>query len=141
MLNRHVADGGFGALDLARISKVRMLDFTDVNVTELYGVVKVGGATVNYTDTLAGNGVIHVIDAVILPVDTPAPRATTSAAPVTTAPVSTPAVTPTATVQAVVQTSAVSTVPTSFISTVATPVAQTTAPVRTTPTLGKHYLT
>jgi uncharacterized surface protein with fasciclin (FAS1) repeats len=36
-------------------------------VTVVDGVVSIGGATVVATDLMAGNGVVHLIDKVILP--------------------------------------------------------------------------
>ncbi len=124
VLNRHIVEGWLGAAELAGASTIRTLGGTDVNVTARYGIVKVGGGTVNYTDTRAGNGVIHVIDAVIPPAETPVPRAPPSTATVARTWTPLPVVT------------------TGVVTTEATPLPQTTATARTTPTTrGKYYLT
>ena len=73
VLSRHVAEGTFGAAELAGMRTVRTLDGADVDVTGRDGVLQVGNATVNYTAARALNGVLHVIDAVILPPPTPVP--------------------------------------------------------------------
>ncbi len=124
VLNRHIVEGELGAAELAGASTIRTLGGTDVNVTARNGIVKVGGGTVNYTDTRAGNGVIHVIDAVIPPPETPVLRAAPSTATVVQTWTPLPVVT----------------IP--IVTTEATTLPQTTATARTTPTTrGKHYLT
>jgi uncharacterized surface protein with fasciclin (FAS1) repeats len=124
VLNRHIVEGGLGTAELAGASTIRTLGGTDVNMTARNGIVKVGGGTVNYTDTQAGNGVIHVIDAVIPPAETPVPRAAPSTATVAQTWTPLPVVT------------------TPAVTTEATTLPQTTATARTTPTTrGKHYLT
>lgn len=94
MLNRHVALGAFDQVWLADMPALVTLDGALANVTVRAGTVAIENASVNYTAAPAANGVLHAIDAVILPVLEPAPSPTLEAtvpAPVfptgTTAPV------------------------------------------------------
>jgi len=67
VLKYHVASGDRNAQAVTSSGQVRMLDgnFAPVSVTD--GVAKIDGATIVATDILASNGIIHVIDAVLLP--------------------------------------------------------------------------
>ena len=68
VLGHHVAGDRFAAADIAGMQTIRMLEGEPVTVTVLPdGGLELDGATVNMTDLQAENGVIHVIDAVILP--------------------------------------------------------------------------
>jgi uncharacterized surface protein with fasciclin (FAS1) repeats len=77
VLGHHVAEGQFTAANVTGMPEIRMLEGEPVAVTvQVDGSLKVGDALVNRTDVQAGNGVIHVIDAVILPPDAiPTPTA------------------------------------------------------------------
>ena len=86
VLEHHVASGEFGSERLAALPELRMLDGTEVTVDATYGRVQVGGATLNRTDVPAANGVLHVVDAVLLPAGVPPP----STPPTTPAPMVTP---------------------------------------------------
>lgn len=66
ILKYHVVAGKVLAADVAGLEKAATLLGKDVKIDTEDGV-KVGGATVTATDILASNGVIHVIDSVILP--------------------------------------------------------------------------
>lgn len=103
VLEHHVAIGEFGSEELARVSGLRMLDGTEVTVDATYGRVRVGSATLNRTDVPAANGVLHVVDAVLLPAGVMPPSTPpTTPAPtvISTAAAETPTVTDTATVPA-----------------------------------------
>jgi len=85
VLGHHVAEGRFMATNVTGMPTIMMLQGEPVTVTvQVDGRrLKIDGATVNQTDIQADNGVIHVIDAVILPPDaivtqtaTPPARAT-----------------------------------------------------------------
>ncbi len=77
MLSHHVADGRFTAANVTAMPTIRMLEGEPVTVkVQVDGRLKIDDALVNQTDIQAGNGVIHVIDAVILPPDAiPTPTA------------------------------------------------------------------
>jgi uncharacterized surface protein with fasciclin (FAS1) repeats len=66
ILTYHVVAGKVMAADV-KSGKVTTVQGSEVKVKVKKGVVTVDGATVVATDVLAGNGVIHVIDTVILP--------------------------------------------------------------------------
>ncbi|MEN6341784.1 MAG: carbohydrate-binding protein [Methanospirillum sp.] len=68
MLTHHVVESRLSAANMTRMPTIKMLDGEPVNVTvQADGRLKIDDALVNRTDIQAGNGVIHVIDAVILP--------------------------------------------------------------------------
>ncbi len=70
VLGHHVAEGRFTAANVTGMPTLTMLQGEPVTVTvQVDGGLKIDGALVNRTDIQAGNGVIHVIDAVILPPD------------------------------------------------------------------------
>jgi uncharacterized surface protein with fasciclin (FAS1) repeats len=83
VLGHHVAEGRFMAADMAGMPTIGMLEGEPATVTvQADGGLEIDGATVNLTDVRAGNGVLHVIDALILPPDFDAtPTATASPAP------------------------------------------------------------
>lgn len=66
ILTYHVVPGKVMATDLREGLKVKTVQGSEVTVT-LEGGTKVDGATVSMADIEASNGVIHVIDAVIMP--------------------------------------------------------------------------
>ena len=66
VLKAHVVSGKVKAATVVTLPQVETLNGTyAVAVTD--GVVSIGGATVIATDLMAGNGVVHLIDTVILP--------------------------------------------------------------------------
>jgi uncharacterized surface protein with fasciclin (FAS1) repeats len=67
ILTYHVAAGKFFAKDVAKLSDVKTVQGSSATIKVDDGRVMVGGATVLKADIVCSNGVIHVIDAVILP--------------------------------------------------------------------------
>ena len=65
VLTYHVVPGVVMAKDV-KAGMVKTVQGSNINVTTMGGV-KVNGATVTAVDIVADNGVIHVIDTVILP--------------------------------------------------------------------------
>jgi len=63
----HVVDGNVMAADVVKLSSAKTLQGSNVNITVTGGVVKINDATVIITDIKTKNGVIHVIDKVLLP--------------------------------------------------------------------------
>lgn len=66
ILKYHVVSGKVMAADVKPMA-VKTLEGSSFEVTVMDGKVKVGGADVLKTDLVGKNGVIHVIDAVIMP--------------------------------------------------------------------------
>lgn len=66
ILKNHVAEGKIMAADV-KDGRIRMLNGDRVEVAVENGNVGFGGAKVLRTDLPASNGVIHVIDAVVMP--------------------------------------------------------------------------
>jgi transforming growth factor-beta-induced protein len=67
ILKYHVVAGRVRAADVVKLDAAMTLQGSSVTIKVDDGKVMVDGANVVATDVLAGNGVIHVIDAVILP--------------------------------------------------------------------------
>ena len=67
VLTCHVVSGKVLAADVVKLSKATTLQGQDVSITVSGSSVKVNDANVTATDVLATNGVIHVIDTVLLP--------------------------------------------------------------------------
>ncbi|MEM1112489.1 MAG: fasciclin domain-containing protein [Pseudomonadota bacterium] len=67
VLTYHVVPGKVMAADVVTIDSATTVQGQDITVTTKDGAVMVDNATVVATDVAASNGVIHVIDAVILP--------------------------------------------------------------------------
>jgi uncharacterized surface protein with fasciclin (FAS1) repeats len=63
----HVVDGKVMAADVVKLSSAKTLQGSNVNITVEKDVVKINDATVKITDIQTKNGVIHVIDKVLLP--------------------------------------------------------------------------
>lgn len=66
VLTYHVIAGKVMSTDLSEGLKAATVQGSEVTIT-LAGGAKVNGATISAADIMASNGVIHVIDAVILP--------------------------------------------------------------------------
>jgi len=63
----HVVPGKVTAADVVKLSKATSAQGSDIKIAVNGGSVKVDNANVIKTDVMASNGVIHVIDAVIIP--------------------------------------------------------------------------
>ncbi len=72
ILTYHVVPGKVMAADVVKLSNAKTVQGQEVSITTSDKGVKVDGASVVKTDITASNGVIHVIDAVILPSEEPA---------------------------------------------------------------------
>jgi uncharacterized surface protein with fasciclin (FAS1) repeats len=69
ILTSHVVAGKVMAADVVKTSSVKAVSGDTLTIASRDGGVTVDGATVVKTDIAATNGVIHVIDSVILPKD------------------------------------------------------------------------
>lgn len=66
ILTYHVVAGNVSSAQVVKLSSARTLQGQDLAITTAKGV-KVGPATVTKADIAASNGVIHVIDTVLIP--------------------------------------------------------------------------
>jgi len=66
ILTYHVVEGDVKAADVIKLKSAKTLQGADVAIDAANGV-KINDATVIKADVLADNGVIHVIDTVLLP--------------------------------------------------------------------------
>ena len=67
ILTYHVVSGKVMAKDVAGIKEAKTLNGASLSISVTGGKVMIDNAHVTQTDILADNGVIHVIDAVVLP--------------------------------------------------------------------------
>jgi uncharacterized surface protein with fasciclin (FAS1) repeats len=67
ILTYHVVPGKVEAKDVVKLTSARTVHGASVTITSAMGKVMIDGATVTQADVQASNGVIHVIDTVILP--------------------------------------------------------------------------
>ena len=67
ILTYHVVAGTVMAADVVKLKTAKTVQGQSVKISVKGSTVKVDGATVVKTDIVCDNGVIHVIDAVILP--------------------------------------------------------------------------
>jgi uncharacterized surface protein with fasciclin (FAS1) repeats len=67
VLTYHVVPGKVLAADVVKLSKARTVQGSEVTISVSNGAVKIDGAKVLKADIPASNGVIHVIDSVLLP--------------------------------------------------------------------------
>ena len=67
ILTYHVVPGRVAAADVVKLDSATTANGADVSITVTDGGVRVDDATVVATDIEASNGIIHVIDTVILP--------------------------------------------------------------------------
>lgn len=67
VLTYHVVPGKVMAADVVKLTEAKTVNGKHAKIMVKEGKVKVDAANVVKTDILASNGVIHVIDAVILP--------------------------------------------------------------------------
>ena len=67
ILKYHVVAGKVMAADVVKLHSAKTVEGQDVNIKTVNGAVTVENAHVTKTDIEASNGVIHVIDSVLLP--------------------------------------------------------------------------
>jgi len=67
VLTYHVVPGKVMAADVVKLNSAKTLQGKSLTIVTKDGKVTINGANVLKTDIVCGNGVIHVIDAVILP--------------------------------------------------------------------------
>ena len=67
ILTYHVVSGKVMAADVVTLQSAKAVSGDTITVNARNGVVRVDNATVTKADVTASNGVIHVIDSVILP--------------------------------------------------------------------------
>ncbi len=67
VLTYHVVQGTHLAASLKDGQELKTVEGSTLKVTVKDGKVKVGGATVTKADVTASNGVVHVIDKVLMP--------------------------------------------------------------------------
>lgn len=67
ILTYHVVAGKVTAADVVNVDSAETVNGASITVTVSNGTVKIDDATVIQADVMASNGVIHVIDQVILP--------------------------------------------------------------------------
>ena len=67
ILTYHVVPGKVTAEQVVGLSKAKTVNGKDISIAVNDGTVRIDNATVAKTDIYASNGVIHVIDEVILP--------------------------------------------------------------------------
>jgi len=79
VLTYHVVPGTVKAADVVKLKSATTVNGQRVDIVVKDGTVRLDGATVVQTDIVATNGVIHVIDAVILPESDTIPAVAASA--------------------------------------------------------------
>ena len=67
ILTYHVVAGSVKAADVVKLTEAKTVQGQSVKIMVKDGKVNVGGANVTATDIAASNGVIHVIDSVMMP--------------------------------------------------------------------------
>lgn len=67
ILKHHVVQGRKMAKDVGASSKMKMMDGSSLPVSKKRNKVQIGDATIQKTDLEAENGVVHVIDRVLMP--------------------------------------------------------------------------
>ena len=67
VLTYHVVPGKVMAADVVNVSNAKTVEGSEITVTVKDGKVMIDNANVIKTDIVCDNGVIHVIDAVIMP--------------------------------------------------------------------------
>lgn len=66
ILTYHVVSGKVMAADVAKIKSAKTVEGSEVKIDTTKGV-KINDATVSTADVIADNGVIHIIDKVLMP--------------------------------------------------------------------------
>jgi uncharacterized surface protein with fasciclin (FAS1) repeats len=67
ILTYHVVPGRVMAADVVKLTSAKTVQGSSLRISAANGTVKVNDSTVTATDIAASNGVIHVIDTVVLP--------------------------------------------------------------------------
>ncbi|WP_292487136.1 fasciclin domain-containing protein [Methanohalobium sp.] len=67
VLTYHVVSGEYMANEVVEMESIETLQGSTLEITTTYGEVNIGNATVVQTDINCSNGVIHVIDEVLIP--------------------------------------------------------------------------
>lgn len=67
ILTYHVVSGKVTAADVAKLTSAATVEGSNVKIDAANGAVKVNDSTVVKADVAADNGVIHVIDKVLIP--------------------------------------------------------------------------
>ncbi len=67
ILEYHVVSGKVTAADVTKLNKATTVEGSDVKISAADGTVKINDATVVMPDVETDNGLIHVIDSVLLP--------------------------------------------------------------------------
>lgn len=67
ILTYHVVSGKVMAADVVKLKSAKTVEGSDVKIDASNGGVKVNDATVSTPDVGADNGVIHIIDTVLIP--------------------------------------------------------------------------
>jgi uncharacterized surface protein with fasciclin (FAS1) repeats len=67
ILKYHVVSGKVPAAKVLQLDSAKTLQGTDVTITQKDGAVMINTAKVVKTDVMCSNGIIHIIDAVLLP--------------------------------------------------------------------------
>jgi uncharacterized surface protein with fasciclin (FAS1) repeats len=67
ILTYHVVPGKVMAKDVVNLSKATTVNGSDISISVMDGKVRINDATVVAADVATSNGVIHVVDTVILP--------------------------------------------------------------------------
>jgi uncharacterized surface protein with fasciclin (FAS1) repeats len=67
ILTYHVVSGSVMASDVVKLKTAKTVEGGSIKIRAMDGKVMVDNATVTKTDVICDNGVIHVIDAVIMP--------------------------------------------------------------------------
>lgn len=67
ILTYHVVSGKVLAADVVKLKKAKTVNGQELNIMVMGSTVMVNNATVTQTDIMCSNGVIHVIDAVVMP--------------------------------------------------------------------------
>jgi len=75
LLKYHVTSGKVASSTLKNEQKVKTLEGSDATVAITGTTVKINEATITTPDVYATNGIIHVIDEVLIPTDSPAVKA------------------------------------------------------------------
>lgn len=67
ILKYHVVPGKITATDVMKLTSAKTVEGRSLAIKSMFGKVSVNSATVTKTDIGASNGVIHVIDTVLMP--------------------------------------------------------------------------
>jgi len=67
ILTYHVVSGKVMAKDVVNLSEAKTVNGSDISIKVMDGKVRINDATVVAADVATSNGVIHVVDTVILP--------------------------------------------------------------------------